>query len=262
LFICVLSGFTSCVVNENIACLFLGYSCPPPETQPPTVYYSQMPPKSGDSSRTNKSGEKRSQPKVRGILSNLEFGPTINFKSAEEEYFDITHKPGIGFHFYAGSYWPLSNNLSLHPAIGYKQARAFEQIDTEGEYPGSLYTRKDEFVFNTLSVPVVLDYKLRNNRTSFFGGPELSYLLSSRLKRDNDPPTKLNEYAVRTAAGLQAGVLHRFPLRGGSRFIGAQLKFDKRLSRLNSRSNPVTGSSPWYMSSIHLGLTYSLCNCY
>jgi hypothetical protein len=264
LWACVLSlGFTSCAPGGELTCILFGYSCPSATESPGVVYYSPMPPKIGDSSGTKNSTERKPPPKVRGIFSNLEFGPTVNIISGEEEeYFNLTRKPGIGFHFYAGSYWPLSNNLSLHPAIGYKQARAFAQLDIEGEIPGYGFSRKDEFVFNSLSVPVVLDYQLKNSRTSFFGGPELIYMLGARHKQADNDPTSLKDYVVRMGTGVQAGVQHRFPLSGGSRSIGAQLKIDRRLSRLNSRSNPGFGSGPSYLTSFHLGLTYNLCNCY
>jgi hypothetical protein len=244
-------SFTSCITLEELTCATFGTHCPP--TEGPAPIYSNITPihRRADSTVSE---EKPSEQKVRGILGNLEVGPTINFKSSEERP-NFEHKPGVGFQVLAGSYWPIGNNIYLHPSIGFKQSRAYEEVITEGENPYDLYTRRDEYVFNYLTFPLMAEYRLRNNRTAFFAGPEFTYLLGAKWKIEDYTSQKLNPIAVKPGFGMYVGLRQHF-----GRY-SAHFRYDRRISNLNRTALPGDTYSPWRMSSLYVGMSYDLCNC-
>lgn len=262
------------VLFSSCACYFWGVHCGEGASSedPNTLINflsnsaSQKKQQPGDDKDTAAALPPKNKPKskVRGILSNIEVGPTINFKSAVEEYSGYTkHRPGLGFNFHMGSYWSgLGKDLYLHPSIGFKQARAYEELEYGGGdgMPGVI--RKDEYVFNYLSLPVLAEYRVSNDAIGLFAGPELNYLLKSTYSEDGAEKDNITDQSVRAGLGIQLGGVYRFHTRSNPNGkIRLMVRYDHRLSQLNKNNQPGLPSSVWRMKSLQLGLVYDICNC-
>jgi hypothetical protein len=257
-YLCFSATLTSCFPGRATCLLFGGKNCDGPPSPDGTpfnqVYFSPMRSAPGENKDSAQS------PAVRGILGQIEAGPTIKLVGDEYQSDYVKTKPGVGIEFYAGSYWGgVAPNLFLHPAIGFKQARSIEEIRIGGD-GGPDITRKTTSTFNFISLPLNAEYRFLNNQLGVFAGPEVDFLLGANMKTDGDRE-KITDQSKRLGLGVNGGLTYRPPARSKLHRISFQARASNRLTQLNTRGPSSVGTVPFRIKTVSFKVGYDLCNC-
>lgn len=191
---------------------------------------------------------------IQKIESFLIAGPNISFKRSNESE-DVyggakhRHKPGLGFQFGAGANLEINEKFSVSTGLLFKQNNASEEIK------GNDYSSTDKYRYSYLSVPVLASFKVGSS-FDLLVGPELNYLLSSGISYSGEKRS-LTDESVKLGLGVQGGVKYR---KDHNSRLGVQLMYDHRISRLNKSHGDYYYGGGWYMSSVQLSLSFSLCD--
>ncbi len=207
---------------------------------------------------------------IKGIGTQIIAGPSVSFKSSDEDYGSLDHKNkgGIGFQFGVKSTYTFSDKLDVSTGLLLKQNNASEVIrySSPGEPGGGSSSQEYEskYSFTYLSAPVMAEVKVSDQLT-LMAGPEFNVLLAASVKESgygsSSEKTDIKDNSVKTGIGVQAGIKYTIP----NSPLALQLIYDQRLSRLNEKNEEYyPGSSyespAWHMKSIQLGVTCAICS--
>jgi hypothetical protein len=220
--------------------------------------------------RVDTTGKETSE-KVRDMFTGEVFsttitlGPTLNFKSSNEDYGGGygNHKPGIGFNVGVGTVLPFNKNWAVAPSIRFTQKNASEELGYSDPGGGGGMQFTDKYSYNYLGATMLAQYRA-GKHVSIVAGPEINFLVASRVKNGGSSGTgekqSLNKSSNKVGLDLLAGIKFEIPAKNSRSKWGIQLMYDHRLSRLNKKKDE-TGQdvAAYKMKSIQLGLAYNIC---
>ncbi len=197
---------------------------------------------------------------------SITLGPTLNFKSSNEDYGGGygEHEPGVGMQIGVGTALPFNKHWAIAPSLRYTQKNASEKLDYSA--PGGGGTEyEDKYSYNYIGVPVLAQYRA-GKRLSFVAGPEINYLLSASVKNEGSNGSgekqSITKDSQRFGLDILAGIKYEIPAGNKRSRLGLQLMYDHRLSRLNKKQDYNGNDIPAYhMKGFQLGLSYNICGC-
>jgi hypothetical protein len=219
--------------------------------------------------RANSSSTSTTPPPIPGELFALSItlGPTLNFKSSNEDYGGGygEHKPGVGFNIGAGTVLPIDKHWAVAPSLRFTQKNASESLgySDPGGGGGMDYTNK--YSYSYIGAPILAQYRA-GKHLSFVAGPEINYLLSASVKSEgsggNGEKQSITKSSQKLGFDILAGVKYEIPAGNKRSRLGLQLMYDHRLSRLNKKQDENGNDVPAYhMKGFQLGLAYNICGC-
>lgn len=201
---------------------------------------------------------------IKSIGTTVTAGPNLSFKSSKEDYGNSNHKhsPGAGFQVGVGSIIKFTDKVSFTPGLLFKQNNASEKLTYSTGGTGPSYSSEAKYKYNWLSAPLLLNYQA-TEKLSIKAGPELNYLVkaSAKITEESETNTEdITDESQKLGVGAQVGLSYNLSEDGA--WI-LSLLYDHRLSRLNKKDGGTGGNYEvpgWYMRSIQLGVTCSICN--
>ena len=192
-------------------------------------------------------------------------GPLLNFKSSNEEYGGGygKHEPGVGFYVGVGTAFPLNRHWAIAPALRFTQKNASEKLSYTGGPGGGTMEFTDKYSYSYIGGTILAQYRV-GKHVSIVAGPEVNYLISSRVKNGGSSGTgekqNLTKSSNKVGFDILAGIKYEIPAAKGRSKWGVQLMYDHRFSRLNKKKDENGVDVPAYnMKSIQLGLAYNIC---